>query len=155
MSVLAPTKAYQQGLDCPLFAPLASQEARPSAGAGTSSQRSKKTPLERGYDGAELSQGNAGSEWAAAAYREASAIINRRGWLIAEDIWEALRSKGIETDHPNAMGAVLARLGRNKIAVNTGLTKATSVSRSHGRPQAIWARPGVMLMQVMNWAGLQ
>ena len=154
MSILAPTKAYQQGLDCPLFAPLRHEQrsVRPDAATGEQNAPNAK---EKGFQGAQLAADAAGDEWTESAYREACALIDQKGWLIAEHVWEALRAKGIDTDHPNAMGAVLARLGRNGIATNTGLTKATGVERSHGRPQAIWARPGVMLMQVMNWAGLQ
>lgn len=153
MSVLAPTKAYQQGLDCPLFAPLRPENQ--VFASDTSAETKKPTAKEMAMMNAQLAADAAGTLWTEAAYSLAASLIEKHGWLIAEHVWVALRERGMDTGHPTAMGAVLARLGRNGIAVNTGLTKATNVERSHGRPQAIWARPGVMLMQVMNWAGLQ
>lgn len=153
MSVLAPNRAYQQGLDCPLFAPLR-REPRTVRHDTATGEQNASDAKQKGFTGAQLAADAAGEEWTQAAYTEARRLIVHKGWLIAEHVWEALRAKGMDTDHPNAMGAVLARLGRDKVAVNTGMTKATGLARSHGRPQAIWARPGVMIAQVQQWAGL-
>lgn len=154
MSILAPTKAYQQGLDCPLFAPLRDEQrsVRPDTATGEQNAPNAK---EKGFQGAQLAAEAAGDEWTEAAYREACRILFERGWMVAEHVWQALRAKGIDTDHPKAMGAVLARIRREGKGENTHMQMPTEVERSHGRPQTIWARPGFNVSRIAKRAGLQ
>jgi hypothetical protein len=91
----------------------------------------------------------AGDLFLDAAYRAAVALLARRNWITSLDVWALLAKRGITTEHPQAMSAVMMRLSRERLAYNTGVQIDPETPRPHRRSVTVWARMSVPVTDVV------
>lgn len=77
-------------------------------------------------------------DWYAMACIVARSVASRQLMFSSDDVWEALRERGLPTNDRRVMGAVMRSLHRDDVAVRTNYTEPSRRPTCHSRPVAIW-----------------
>lgn len=81
---------------------------------------------------------HAKSSWIAEATRSVMDLARKGREFTTDDVWKALRSTGVTTPEPRAMGAVMRRLAKSGVIRNTRRTVESDRPECHRRPVTVW-----------------
>jgi hypothetical protein len=77
-------------------------------------------------------------DWYGMACIVARSVASRQLMFSSDDVWEALRERGVPATDRRVMGSVMRSLHRDDVAVRTSYTEPSRRPACHSRPVAIW-----------------